>query len=86
MQMYYIRFEFPVQSPEIEHCENIIEKRDTSLQMLTMNALYPFIKHMPHLTIAFTRGNNNIVIVANAICNICDNSLGSTQFTQSYNL
>jgi hypothetical protein len=46
-----------------------------------MYALHPFIKHVPHLAVAFTRSDNDIVIVTNRIRNIRNNSLGTAQFT-----
>jgi hypothetical protein len=86
MEMNDIGLVPAVEFPEIIHGEQVIEKGNTSLQMLAMHTLYPVIKHVPHLTIALTRSNDDIVIVANAIGNVCNNRLGTTQLAQCYDL
>jgi hypothetical protein len=63
MEMDDIGLELSVQFPKVIQSAQIIDGRYIPLQVPAMYALHLFIKHMPHLSVTFTRSDNDFMLV-----------------------
>ena len=61
MQMDDIGVIFPINLQEIDNRENIIQGRQRSFQMFTLNLLYLRPQYRPHLTITLTCCDNYLM-------------------------